>query len=107
MNRQDWKIAYRAARMGKPSALDKYGIRTRLDALYGRVIGPAIIRDRSPQCRMADELAWSAYYRQSARRNLRLAYTATLARRHCDAVRSILADCRAIRSEISAFHRLP
>lgn len=112
MNKNEWKQAYGAARKALRCgngviAIGRNYFCIHKTEAFGRVVKPAIIRDRSPRALVADALFWSRYYRIACMKLPRLQYYVGLSTRHCIGSRECIADARRINATASAFHSLP
>lgn len=105
MTRNEWKAFSQALRAAKRYELGhiKHGF-THWSIKHSRNIGfrcyPSIIRDRSTCSRIDDALAWSAHYRQLAKRERHMR------RQHIAAARACIADAREVRLSGSIFHQI-
>ena len=110
--RKAWKAAYGEARKnakGQEARLRMHRgpFTLTVRAMHGRVIHPAIIRDRSLTARIADALAWAAYYRRVACQRLANSFYAAQGRIDIRGALACVKDCRDIRANASAFHAIP
>lgn len=114
MTREEWKKAYsdarKAARAMRGNAALPIG-RAYWSMLqteqFGRVIHPSIVRDRSPQSRVAEALHWAARYREAARKVRHCGFLGHLAAQHKQAARLCVQEAHEILAMRSAFRALP